>query len=152
MIQITLFFFKGWMIKQKMFLYGKYIGLDWSYFPWMQNSGISHHPAHSPFLCLLVDLSKIFYKRSCLSSVNRCQVKLCDQLQCFQNKDCALASSPPDRRSGEVLKLISKLGTDSFNNLPKSSSKEGTNIPHGKKQQPEEQFSFMYFFLTIHLQ
>lgn len=104
-----------------MFLYGKYIGLCIR-----GCKGISHHPAHPPFLHLLVDLSKIFYKRSCWRSMNRCQVKLYDQLQCFQNQDCALASSPRDRWSGEVLKFISKLGTDSFNNLPKSSSKEGT--------------------------
>lgn len=113
----------------------------------MQNSGISHHPAHLPLLHLLADLSKILYK-SCLSSMNRCQVKLYDQLQHFQNQDCAPASSTP-QRSREVLKLIRKLGTDPLN-LPKSSSKEGTEDLMEKKQKPEEQFSFMYFCLIIH--
>lgn len=89
----------------------------------MQNSGIDH-PAHPPFLHLLVDLSKIARKRSCWTSMNRCQVKLYDKLQCFQNEGCALASSPPDR-SGEALKLSSEPTTDAFNNLSKSSSKEG---------------------------
>lgn len=114
----------------------------------MQNSGISHHPAHLPLLHLLVDLSKIFYK-SCLSSMNRCQVKLYDQLQHFQNQDCAPASSTP-QRSREVLKLIRKLGTDSLN-LPKSSSKEGTKDLMEKSKSQKSNFlscTFAWSFIT----
>jgi len=37
--------------------------------------------------------------------MSRCQViKLYDQLQFFQQEDCALAASPSDRESVEVLK------------------------------------------------
>lgn len=111
-------------------------------------------PISDPLIPLFaVDFSKILYK-SCLNHMSRCQViKLYDQLQFFQQEDCALAASPSDRESVEVLKLYSKLGIGSFNSSPKSSSKQRTKeliFLVEKRQQPDEQFSFLYIFLTIH--